>query len=119
VTPGSVEREQLIAAIERMARDRGASAQAHRSALVAVMGAKGGVGRVRPVSSALRSPVWGAGRCGRTSETRRRRTVHEPLAAIHLRISASGRAIDSTYLRHTDAHSRRPFRPRDRRKPTR
>jgi len=44
VTPGADEKEQLIAAIERLARDRGEAAEAPRGALVAVMGAKGGVG---------------------------------------------------------------------------
>ena len=44
VTPNSDERDHLIAAVERLARERGGSAEARLGALVAVMGAKGGVG---------------------------------------------------------------------------
>jgi pilus assembly protein CpaE len=110
VTPGSDEREQLIAAVERLARDRGGSAEAHRSALVAVMGAKGGVG-ASFVACQLSASLARMGERVALADGHLRLgdvAVYMNLSPQYTFASLASRseAIDSTYLRTTlEAHS--------------
>jgi pilus assembly protein CpaE len=109
VTPGSEEREQLIAAIERLARDRGGSAQAHRGALVAVMGAKGGVG-ASFVACQLSASLAHMGERVALADGQLRlgdAALYMNLTPKYTFASLASRseAIDETYLRTTlDAH---------------
>jgi pilus assembly protein CpaE len=109
VTPGSDVGKQLTAAAERLARDHGRSAEAHRSALVAVMGAKGGVG-ASFVACQLSASLARMGERVALADGHLRLgdvALYMNLSPPYTFASLASRseAIDSTYLRTTlDAH---------------
>jgi pilus assembly protein CpaE len=110
VTPDSDERAQLIAAVERLARDRGGSAVASRSPLVAVMGAKGGVG-ASFVACQLSASLARMGERVALADGHLRLgdvALYMNLSPQYTFASLASRseAIDSTYLRTTlDTHA--------------
>jgi pilus assembly protein CpaE len=110
VTPGRDEKELLIAAVERLARDRGGSAGARQSALVAVMGAKGGVG-ASFLACQLSASLARMGERVALADGQLKLgdvALYMNLSPKYTFASLANRseAIDSTYLRTTlDAHS--------------
>lgn len=110
VTPGCDEKDNLIAAVERLARDRGGSTEARQGALVAVMGAKGGVG-ASFVACQLSASLARMGERVAVADGQLRLgdvALYMNLSPQYTFASLASRseAIDSTYLRTTlDAHS--------------
>jgi pilus assembly protein CpaE len=110
VTPADDERDQLMAAIQLVARERGGSAEGHRAPLVAVMGAKGGVGASFVACQLSASLARLGGRVALVDGHLRLGDV-----ALYLDLSpqynfaslaSRSEAIDSTYLHTTlDVHS--------------